>query len=81
MNTPSHLRTPRPLGLLESASAAVFITGPRQPMSGETLSVTNAGGVVSVDGAEVIKPGAEMLQDSSGQEVVVLGINRVLLKR
>lgn len=48
-------------------------------LSGDDLVVSEAGGSVTVDGAVVSEPSSESLSGGEGQEVSVLGIDRVLL--
>jgi uncharacterized surface protein with fasciclin (FAS1) repeats len=48
-------------------------------LSGETLTVTNEGGTVKVDGAVVSEPKSDSVSGDAGQELSVLGIDTVLL--
>ena len=48
-------------------------------LSGDVLVVSGDGGSVTVDGAVVSEPSSESLAGAEGQEVSVLGIDRVLL--
>lgn len=49
-------------------------------ISGETLTVENVGGEITVDGAVVTPPEADAVSGESGQELAVFGIDRVLLE-
>ncbi len=51
-----------------------------ETIGGEKLTVTNTGGVVTVGGATVIEPKTDALSGDNGQEVVVFGIDQVLLE-
>ena len=48
-------------------------------LSGDVLVVSGDGGSVTVDGAVVSEPSSESLSGAEGQEISVLGIDRVLL--
>jgi uncharacterized surface protein with fasciclin (FAS1) repeats len=48
-------------------------------LSGETLSVSNDGGTVTVNGAAVSEPKSDSVSGEDGQELSVLGIDTVLL--
>jgi uncharacterized surface protein with fasciclin (FAS1) repeats len=48
-------------------------------LSGDTLSVSNDGGTVTVNGAVVSAPKSDSVSGEQGQEISVLGIDTVLL--
>ena len=48
-------------------------------LSGDTLTVSNDGGTVTVNGAVVSEPKSDSVSGEEGQEVSVLGIDTVLL--
>jgi len=48
-------------------------------LSGDTLTVSNDGGTVTVNGAVVSKPKSDSVSGEGGQEISVLGIDTVLL--
>ncbi len=48
-------------------------------LSGDTLTVSNNGGTVTVNGAAVSKPKSDSVSGEEGQEISVLGIDTVLL--
>jgi uncharacterized surface protein with fasciclin (FAS1) repeats len=48
-------------------------------LSGETLTVSNDGGTVTVNGAVVSEPKSDNVSGENGQELSVLGIDTVLL--
>lgn len=50
-------------------------------LSGDVLVVSGVGGSVRVDGAVVSEPSNESLSGAEGQEISVLGIDRVLLSQ
>jgi uncharacterized surface protein with fasciclin (FAS1) repeats len=49
-------------------------------LSGDTLSVSNDGGTVTVNGAVVSAPKSDSVSGEQGQEISVLGIDTVLLE-
>ena len=49
-------------------------------LSGDTLTVSNDGGELTVDGAVVSPPEADAASGETGQELAVFGIDRVLLE-
>ena len=48
-------------------------------LSGDTLTVSNDGGTVTVNGAVVSAPKSDSVSGEQGQEISVLGIDTVLL--
>jgi len=48
-------------------------------LSGDTLTVSNDGGTVTVNGAVVSEPKSDSVSGADGQEISVLGIDTVLL--